>query len=439
MCVNVYGQTKRILVDEVLAVVGDQPILRSDFEAEVAQMTEAGDVITSSSKCEVFEFIIRKKLLLHQAALDSLPVSDEQVEDDLNKRIRFFATQLGGEKNLEEYLGKSIVEYKKEMRTKIKQQLLIRSMEGKILGDIKVSPREVKTYYNGLPKDSIPLIEAEFEVAQLMLKPVISKEANDYAYQQIEQIRNRILAGESFAKMARYYSEDDASKINGGDLGEFGRGDMVPEFERIAYKMKEDSISSIFETEYGYHIIQLIERRGDKVHARHILIRPKITSFELIDATEKADSLIKVYQAGDLTFCDLIKKYSEDKQTKGNCGFLSNFQTGSNKVTVNEMDKEMAMVVSKLKPGELSEPIITTMPDKSKVVRVIYLKSEIPPHKASLEEDYPRIQLAALESKSKGVMEEWVNNKLKSTYVHINPNYLYCEFVEIWNNKSQKP
>jgi peptidyl-prolyl cis-trans isomerase SurA len=436
---NLIGQTNRILVDEILAVVGDQPILRSELEAEVAQMTETGEIITTAKKCEIFEMIVQKKMLLHQAALDSIPVSDEQVDDDLNKRIRFFATQLGGEKNLEEYLGKSIVEYKKEMRPKIKQQLLIRSMEGKIMGDIKVSPREVKSYFESLHKDSIPLIEAEFEVAQLVIKPKVSDEAKEFAYLQLEQVRQRILNGENFAKLARYYSEDEGSKINGGDLGEFGRGDMVPEFERVAYKLKEDSISEIIETEYGYHIIQLLERRGEKVRARHILIMPKLTSFELNDAALRADSLVQLFKDEKITFCEMIKKHSDDNQTKGNCGYLSNFQTGSNKIVISEMDKEMAMIVSRLKPGEISEPVISTMPDRSKVVRVFYLKSEIPPHKAGLENDYPRIQLAAMENKSKSVMDTWVDKKLKSTYVYINPNYLQCDFIDIWNIKSQKP
>lgn len=432
-------EKERKLGDFVIAVIGDQPMLRSEFEQELAQLVDAGQVLTPELKCIVFEEILQRKLLVHQAELDSLPISNEQIEDDLNRRLGYFAAQMGGEKKLEEYLGKSLMEYKKEMRPKLKQQTLAKSMESKIFENLKVSPVDVQNYFNSIPQDSIPLIDAEFEVAQLVIKPEPSDIAKQYAYEQITKIRSDIIEKNlNFGSEAKKKSEDLGTAIKGGSLGEFGRGDMVPEFERAAYKLQKDSISPIIETQFGYHIIQLVERRGERVEARHILIRPKLTSYEYKIASELADSLLLVSRKEPLVWCELVKKFSNDDQSKGNCGFFVDPATAASKVALIQLEKDVVQGISSLKAGEFSEPKVFEMRDGTRAVRILYLKNEIPPHKANLKDDYTKLQLAASEQKREEVMQKWVQKKIENTYVRINPDYLDCEFVAKWMEMANK-
>jgi len=431
----------RELVDFIIAVVGDKVILRSEFESEIEQIKESGEVITPEIRCLVFEELLQRKLLVHQGEMDSLPISDEQVEDEMNRRLKYFAGQMGGEKKLEEYLGKSMIEYKREMRPKMRQQLLARAMEGQVYGDIKVSPSEVKDYFYKIPSDSIPLISAEFEIGQIVIKPIASDVAKEYARRQLEDLRYNIVhRGLDFALAAKRNSDDTYSAQRGGSLGEFGRGDMVPAFERAVFKLQKDSISQIIETDFGFHIIKLVERRGEKVEALHILIRPKLTSFDIQDATNLADSIRNAFIHDSSSFCDLALKFSDDFMTKGSCGMLSDPQTGSVKIAVEYIDRELMRELSVLKPGELSYPKVIDLPDGSKGVRILYLKSEIAPHRASLRDDYPRIQFAALEAKRNETMQNWILKKVAKTYIYINKEYFDCEFIYNWEkiNKSEQ-
>ncbi|MCO6494805.1 MAG: peptidylprolyl isomerase [Bacteroidetes bacterium] len=429
----------RQLVDFVLAVVGDQVILRSELESEVEQIKQGGTEVTEEMKCRIFEELLKRKLMIHQAELDSLPLSDEQVEDELNRRIGYFAAQMGGEKKLEEYLGKSIAEYKKEMRPKMRQQLLSRSMESTITGDLKVSPSEVREYFNNIPKDSVPLIMAEFEIGQIIIKPKASDLAKEYALASIKKIRDDIvLKGEDFGRMARLYSDDRYTAERGGSLGEFGRGDMVPEFERAAFKLQKDSISPVIETKFGYHIIKLVERNGDRVECLHILIRPKLTSYDIQDAITFSDSIRNLYLNDSLNFCELATLFSEDEETQKTCGMFNDPQTGSTKISVEYLDKQMLSIISKMKPGEISQSEVIDLPDGTKGVRLFYLKNEILPHPANLKDDYPRIQYDALESKRKTVMSQWVMKKIDNMHLDINDEYIECDFIAKWKNKSSK-
>lgn len=429
----------RKIVDFVLAKIGNQIVLRSELEAEIEQIKESGEVVSDELRCAIFHELIKRKLMIMQAELDSIPVSEDQVEDELNRRLSYFAGQMGGEKKLEEYLGKSLTEYKKEMRPKMRQQLLSRTMESKITGDLKISPSEVKEYFNKIPKDSIPLIKAEFELGQIIINPQSSDLAKEYALESIRKIREDIvLRGADFGKMARNFSDDRYTAERGGALDEFGRGEMVPEFERAAFKLQKDSISPIIETKYGFHIIKMIERRGERVEVLHILIRPKLTSYDVQDAIHLADSIRNVFIKNDATFCELASKYSDDDQTKGACGMFTDPQTGSSKISIEYLDKQMMSAVSKLMPGQLSEPEIVDMPNGIKAIRLFYLKSETQPHQANLKDDYPRIQFNALEKKREEVMNEWLMKRLEKTYIEINDEYLKCDFIDNWNKKANK-
>lgn len=430
---------KRQLVDFIIAIIGDQMVLRSEFESELEQLKESGEAITTELKCALFEELIQKKLLIHQAELDSLPVSQEQVDDELNRRLRYFAAQMGGEKKLEAYLEKSLTEYKKEMRPKMRQQLLARAMESKVYGDLKVTPNEVREYFNKIPKDSVPLISAEYEIGQLLLKPVASDLAKEYARQQIQNIRDNIIyKGADFGREAKKYSDDKYSAERMGSLGEFGRGDMVPEFERAVFKLQKDSISQVIETQYGFHIIKLIERRGEKVEARHILIKPQLTSFDIGKTTRLADSLRRIVMEDSVNFCELTLAFSDDEFTKGSCGMMSDPETGSTKIAVEYLDKDMLKEVSRLRVGEVSAPKTIELPDGSQAIKLLYLKSESAPHIANLKDDYPRIQLAALQFKREETMNKWVEKKVQSTFVQLNSEYFDCDFIQKWNKLQSK-
>jgi peptidyl-prolyl cis-trans isomerase SurA len=429
----------RQIVDMIVAAVGDHIILRSEFESELTQIEQSGEIATPEIRCYVLEELMQRKLLVHQAEIDSLPVSDEQIDDELDRRIKYFAVQVGGEKKLEQYLQKSIREYKKEMRPKMKQQMLAAEMERKIYADIKVTPNEVRSFFERIPRDSLPLIGAEIELSQIILKPKPSQFARDYAYGELEKIRRDIVErGADFTMMAKLHSDDPGTKVRGGSLGEFGRGDMVPEFERAVFKLEKNGVSPIIETQFGFHIIQLVERRGERVEARHILLRPKASSYEVRATESLADSLRRVFVQNKESYCDLVKNFTEDEMTKGNCGYLSDPQTGITKLPAEYMDEQTLKQIRGLSPGEMSEPVTIEMPDGSKVVRLVFLKTEHPPHIVNLVDDYTRIQMLALENKREEVMQKWVAKKVKDTYFMVDNSYFSCDFTYTWNEYKTK-
>ncbi|MBS3913327.1 MAG: peptidylprolyl isomerase [Bacteroidetes bacterium] len=431
-----YAQAQH--VDGILAVVGEKIILRSDLETEKAQLLRTGGVEdTQAFVCAMFEKLIIKQMMLNQAELDSLPLDDERVEQEIENRLRYFQQQAGSQAELEKYLGKTISEYKEDIRPKMRDQLLIQEMERKITENIKVSPQEVKQFFDTIPKDSIPIIPTEVSVAQLIIDAPISAIAKEFAKNQLEDIRKRILKGESFEKLARAYSEDPGSKDNGGLLPEFGRGDMVPEFERMAFKLKADSISLVFETDYGFHLMKLIQRKGERVIARHILIRPLNTTTDFIRAQARADSVYQLLKSKTMDWCNAVKKYQgEDFGDKGNCGFLKDETTGSQKILFEVLPNEIKMAVEKMQPGDITKPAVTATPDGRQVYRIIYLKDFIPPHQANLDQDYGRIQLEAENMKKQKAIEAWVEKTKKLNYIRLNTDFMACPELKKWENQN---
>lgn len=435
---NSQVQAQATHVDGILAVIGDKIVLRSDIETEKAQLLRTGGVEdTQAYICAVLEKLIIKQMMLNQAELDSLPMDDERVESEIENRLRYFEQQAGSQADLERYLGKTLSEYRAEIRPKMKEQLLIQDMEGKITANVKISPQEVKEFFKSIPKDSIPVIPTEVSVAQLIFDAPVSSEAKEFAKDQLTSIKNRILKGESFEKLARAYSEDPGSREMGGLLPEFGRGDMVPEFERMAFKLKQDSISPVFESPYGYHIMQLIQRKGERVIARHILIRPQNTSSDYVKASNRADSVYKELVAGRMEWCNAVKRYlGADYGDKGNCGFLRDETTGQQKVIFETLPTEIKLIVEKMEPGDFSKPSITQTQDGRQVFRIIYLKEFVAPHEANLEQDYSRIQIEAESMKKSKVVNEWVEKHRLTTYIRLNQGYISCPDLNLWENKN---
>ncbi len=419
------------IIDEVIAVVGNTPILRSELDILISQLDPELEV-TQQIRCQLLQKLLIDKMLIHQAEIDSLPLSDDEINDRIDNNIRFFERQMNSRLNVEKYLGMTVAEYKSQIFPKVKSQMLLERMEQRIKSEIKITPKEVRDYYNKLPVDSLPFMSSEVEVAQIVLNPTNSKEAKEIALEQITELRSRILDGESFSRLSSIYSDDPGSKIQGGLLPEFGRGDMVPEFERTAYKLKKDSVSEVIETKYGYHILKLIDKRGDKVIVRHILIRPKLIESDMDLCRQKMDTILIKLQTGQIKFCAAVKEYSQDEETKPNCGFFTDPNIGSQRIPFDYLDKSMASAIGMMKPGTYSEPIIGYAQDGSPYYRIFYLAAESKPHVANLDQDWQRIQSMALDSKKEDQLDIWAEKKRKETYIYISGFYLSCDYFKDW-------
>ncbi len=423
-----------VLLDKVIAVVGDNAILKSDIEVQYQQYLAQGTDLDEAFKCNILDEQLRQKMLLNQAILDSVVISDDEIESEMDRRLRYFISLIGSEKELEEYYNKSIVEIKDDFKEDIKDQLLSNRMQSKVTGGVNITPSEVRRFFNNIPKDSLPYFNAEFEVGQIAIAPKYNKLQKDLAKEKIEGIKKRILNGEDFATMAVIYSEDPGSASNGGELGFTGRGELVPEFEAVAFSIKPGDISDIVETQFGLHIIQLIERKASKVNVRHILIKPQITSFDVKAAQLKLDSVKELLDNQKITFEDAVSVYSDDEATKNSGGLLTNNQTGTTYFESDQLDPSIYFAIENLKEGEFSNPAPYYTQTGQQAYRILYLKSQTEPHRASLKEDYNKIKAAALDEKKAEAMDNWLNEKKLMTYIHIDPAEAECPLLDKWKS-----
>jgi len=426
---------KAQIIDEIVAVVADKIILRSDIEIAFEQASKEMGFNHDSIKCIILEQKLIENLLIIKALVDSLPISEERVDAELDERIRYFAQQYGGEKALEEIYGKSITEIKATNRERIRNNQLASSMMSKIVKDVKVTPTDIKNFYNEIPVDSLPYYSSEVELAQIVYEPKISKESKAAALEKITELRRRILEdGDKFSTLALIYSDDKGSAVKGGELGYFGRGMMVPEFEGAAFRLKPDSISKVIETKYGYHIIQVIQRKGDEVNARHILIMPKIYASDMELARQKLDSIIQLVKMDSMKFEDAARKFSGDETTKSSGGFIGSGGLGNTHIPVDELSKELNINVQTMEVGDISEPELITLPgpDQKKAWRVFYLKSETPPHRANLKDDYQKLQALAFDKKQQQTKLKWMERYRKQFYIQVNGNYATCPKIAPW-------
>jgi peptidyl-prolyl cis-trans isomerase SurA len=423
-----------MIIDQIVGIVGDNIIMQSELEVEFAQLRKEYPEANDSFKCEILKQRLNEKVMLGKAQLDSVELSEERVEQELERRIAYFASQTpGGVKGLEEYYGKTITEIKATNRDKIREGLLVQEVQQKALKDVKVSPVDIKNYYNEMAKeDSLPFYSAEVEIAQIIITPKVSKEAKDIAYEKIKDLRDRIIAGESFNTLALIYSDDKGSAVQGGELGFFGRGQMVPEFEAAAFRLKPDSVSRIIETKFGYHILKLIDRKGDNINARHILIRPKIFATDVEAAKVKLDSILWQIKIDTLTFEKAAKKFSDDDQTKSSGGFITESGTGTTHVPIDELDKAIYFRIENMKSGEISEPELITLPgpDREQAWRVFYMKSETKPHRANLKDDYQKFQVMAENRKKAKALADYIARSKKQFYINVSDEYKDCPSIK---------
>ncbi len=421
------------VADGIVAVIGNKIILKSDIEQEyLQQLGQPGSKITPEMRCQILDQLLTAKLLVRQAEADSLKISDEEVNGQIDRRIRYFSQMVGGTEKLEEFYGKSILEIKEEFKGPVKEQILAGKMQEKLTKEVSISPSEVQAYFNDIPVDSLPFYDSELEVGQLVMFPDVTEVQKQYTIEKLEGIRARIQKGEKFETLAILYSQDPGSAPKGGDLGYFGRGEMVPEFEAAAFRLKPGEVSGIIRTKYGYHLLQLVERRGERVNARHILIKPPVSNSELEKTRRLLDSIKTQLENGQISFREAVKKYSMDDETKANGGMLQNPQNGQNAFTPDQMQPEIYFQVEKLNPGQYSAPSSYATQDGRQGFRIFYLSNKSAPHRCNLNEDYGKIQQAATTRKKGQIMQSWFNKARQRNAIHISPSYLTCTNLKRW-------
>ncbi len=424
-------------IDKVIAVVGDNIILHSEMEAQYQQMIAQNQgEISPDMRCTIFDNLLLERLFLAQAMLDIVTTTPEEVDAELDRRIKYFISVFGSKEKLEEYYGKSIIELKDDFKNDIEKQLLSDKMKGKAFAGLKVSPAEVKEFYDRIPKDSIPYFNSELELGQIVMMPKLSQQEKEFARKKLEGIRNDIIQGADFSVKAIQYSEDPGSYLDGGNLGMIERGELVPEFEAVAYKLKEGEMSDIVETPFGYHLIIVDERRGDKLKARHILIKPKVTRMDLAVIRERMDSILNQLQVDSLTWREAVNQYSDDEQSKSVGGLMSNTKNGTAYFEKADIDGTLIFSIDRMKVGDYSDVLPHTIQDRTgeqkQGFRIIWLKSESQPHPASLDQDYSKIQAAAKSEKQQRALEDWMKLHRGKNFVRIDDSMKGCPQMTKW-------
>ena len=422
------------VIEQIVAVVGEEIVLKSELHARISELKSQGRVLKEREvECYVLDDLLYQKLLVNQARLDSVIVEENQVEGELNRRMDYFVAQIGSEKALEQYFKKPIAEIKEELRDNLKEQLTAQRMQGEITQSIEVTPSEIKAYYNTLPKDSLPTINTEVEVDQIVFLAPVSKEENERAREKLNALRDRVIAGEDFATLAILYSEDPGTASRGGELGFVGRAEVDPAFAAAAFRLKGNETSRIVQSEFGLHILKLIARQGEKVNVRHILIKPQINGADIARARKKADSILADINRYDtLTFEEAAYLYSEDKESKNSGGMVVNPLTGASTFELDQLEPAMYNAIEGLKPGEISKPVVYKTRDGKQGYRLVHLKSRTELHKANLEQDYQRIQQIALIQKQEEEIKQWAAIKIKKTHIQLSETYKTCNFAHPW-------
>lgn len=425
---NIFAQNN--IIDQVVWVVGDEAILKSEVEeARLNALYEHRD-IDGDPYCVIPEELAIQKLFLNQAKIDSIEVTDAEVLQRVDAQLNWTIQQIGSEEKMEEYFNKTKTQIREKLRQNIRDGLIAQKMQQEIIGDIKVTPAEVRNYFNQLSYDSIPYIPTTVEIQIITKEPVIPQKEIDDVKARLRDFTERVVSGESsFSTLALLYSEDPGSRVRGGELGFMGRGQLVPEFANVAFNLQDPKkVSKVVETEYGYHIIQLIEKRGDRINCRHILLRPHVPAASVDSALIGLDSIADNIRNNKYTFDVAALYISDDKDTRLNNGLMPNQNNNTSRFEMQELPQEIAREVDKLKVGEISDPF--TMLDKNgkEICAIIKLKSKIDGHKATLSDDYQRIKGLVVEKIGEEKLKDWIKEKLKTVYVRIDPEWRNCEF-----------
>ena len=369
--------------------------------------------------------------MINQAKLDSLEVTSDQVTSEVNNRIKYFENQLGSVEKLEEYFNKSLNEIESEIKNIVKEQLYAQKMQAKIVEDVKVTPQEAKTFYNSLDNSLKPLVPTQIEVSQIVIEPVISDSQKNEIRKQLNSFRDRVNNGENFNVLATLYSDDQGTAVKGGELGFVNRGDLVPEFERAAFRLKEGEVSEIIESQFGLHIIQLISRRGDQINVRHILKTVKPNSKAIQDANKRATELYNKLISKEISFEQAIIEYSDD-ESKNNSGLILDPNSMSSLINFDNISSDFKIVVNDMQVGEISKPVVINFSDNNDLFRIIKINKRIESHIANIVDDFNYVKELTINNKKEKTILEWVNNKINKTYINLNENLLECNFRNNW-------
>lgn len=433
---SVQSQNEPEVIDKVVALVGENIVLHSDIEMQIDQFTLSDIPVNENTRCEILEDLMYQRLFIAQAKIDSVEVSPEMVDQELNRRLRYFVSQLGSEEELVRFYGKSIDQIKEDFKDEVENILLIEEMQRKVTGNVTVSPAEVRAFYETIPKDSIPYINAEATIAHIVRKPPISEIEEERIKSQLREFKTRVASGEDFGTLAYLYSQDPGSAQKNGELGFMDRTELVPEFSAAAMALQKGEVSDIVKTQFGYHIIQMIDRRGDRINVRHILLIPQVSPIDLQKAKVWLDSIrLEILNNDSLTFAQAAIKFSDDETTRMNGGLMINPQSGTNKFDMEllgQMDRNLLFTLEKMKEGEVSGPHLFQTDDGKRAYRLIELIDITDPHIANLKDDYNRLSQSAKRRKENERLESWIEQHCNNAYVWVDPKFATCPFQTKW-------
>ena len=427
-CLNAMAES---VIDEVIWVVGDEAILRSEVEEERLRAQYEGQQIPGDPYCVIPEQMAVQKLFLHQAELDSVEANESSVSHQVDMRLNYYINQIGSKEKMEEYFRKPSSEIREEMMNTVRNQMIIQQMQAKLTSDIKPTPSDIRRYYNSLPMDSIPMMPAQVEVQILSFEPPVPVEETERVKQRLREFTERVQSGSAdFSMLARLYSEDTESAKRGGELGFVGKGQLVPEFAEVAFNLNDPKrVSRIVQTEYGFHIIQLIEKKGERINCRHILLRPRISATDKIRAIQRLDSIRHQIMVDSLQFEQAVIRYSEDKNTVMNTGLMINPTNGSSRFEYQDLAPEVAKQIYSLNEGDVSQPFV--MMDQAKnreVCAIVRVKKKLDVHRANLSDDFQTIKSMLEQKLSAEFIHNWILKKQKTTFIQISPEWQGCDF-----------
>ena len=427
-CLGVQAQG---VIDEVIWVIGDEAILRSEVEEERLRAQYEGQQIAGDPYCVIPEQLAVQKLFLHQAIIDSVEANESSVSHQVDMRMNYYISQIGSKEKMEEYFRKTSSEIREEMMTTVRNQMIIQQMQQKLTSNIKPTPADIRRYYNSLPMDSIPMMPAQVEVQILSFEPPVPVEETERIKQRLREFTERVQSGSAdFSMLARLYSEDTESAKRGGELGFVGKGQLVSEFADVAFNLNDPKrVSRIVQTEYGYHIIQLIEKKGERINCRHILLRPRISASDKVRAIERLDSIRQLIVADSLLFEQAVIRFSEDKNTVMNAGLMINPNTGSSQFEYQDLAPEIAKQIYTMQEGDISQPFVMMDQTKNKeVCAIVRLKKKTDIHRANLTDDFQAIKSMLEQKMSSEFIHNWILKKQKETFIQIAPEWQGCDF-----------
>lgn len=420
-------------IDKIQAIIGSEILLISDIENQYNQILSQGVIETEDMRCQIVDELLLQNFLIHHAKIDStIEIVSDDIDAEINNRISYFENQLGSQEKVEAYFNRSIESMEDELRIIVKDQFYTQKKQSKIISDVKITPNEVKDFYRTLNSEEIPIVPTKLQMSQIVIEPELSEDKKNSIKEKLNGFRKRIYNGEDFKVLATLYSDDVVSANNGGELGFMQRGDLVPEFERAAFKLKKDEISEVVESKFGYHIIQMIERRGEQINVRHILIKPKFSSLSLQNARENINSIKSDLDSSLISFKDALQKYSDD-ESKNNGGLIINPKNGTTFFTFEELDPSIRYIVERMNIGDVSDPSLSKSQDGTQAAyRLVKLNNKIEEHKANIVDDFDLLKEYALSNKKQSVLEKWVSDNLANTYINISNDLSECACYKKW-------